>query len=238
MKTPTNDNGKKKLLLASILLLTISVLIIASQQSQYKSLRSKSCEGKILTIKHWTPSQWCAPLQGCPRQICSALNANIKNNEVVIMVPRGVGGGEIYSLEKYKEGTFYAELEFSLSPGVRYAFFLGVFDEGEPQNEIDIVEIDVVNESMALVSGAVHWSANKMLWASPRKALSETSINVTLTWKGSNLSVYVNGELLWSWSNKELKSFRALHIYFNAYTPKESNKKGTLIVKHVQYFKD
>jgi len=154
------------------------------------------------------------------------------------MVPRGVGGEEIYSLEKYKEDTFSAELEFSLSPSVRYAFFLGVFDEDEPQNEIDIVEIDVVNESMALGSGAVHWSANKMLWASPRKTLSETSINVTLTWKSSKLRVYVNGKLLWSWSNKELENFRALHIYFNAYTPKESSKKGTLTVKHVKYFKD
>lgn len=96
----------------------------------------------------------------------------------------------------------------------------------------------MVNESVALVSGAVRWSADKMLWASPRKALRETSINVTLMWKGSNLSVYVNGEFLWSWSDKELESFRALHIYFNAYTPRESSKKGTLIVKHVQYFKD
>ena len=91
---------------------------------------------------------------------------------------------------------------------------------------------------MALVSGAVHWSADKMLWASSRKALRVTSVNVTLTWKGINLSVYVNSELLWSWSSKELESFRALHIYFNAYTPKESSKKGTLIVKYVQYFED
>ena len=126
MIIPTNVNRKSKLLLVSIFLLTIIVLYMASQQNRYNSLRSKSCIGKILIIKHWIPSLWCAPSQGCPRQICSTLNVNIKNDEVVITVPQGVGGGEIYSHEKYKEGTFSAELNFSLSPGVRYAFFLGV----------------------------------------------------------------------------------------------------------------
>ena len=235
MKTPTNFNGKRKLLLFSVFALAASAALIASLHYRPKA---ENCGGKIFVVKAWVPSEWCVPSRGCPWLICSDFNVKIENSKVVIMVPRGVGGGEIYSLEKYKEGTFSAELNFSLSPGVRYAFFLGVFDEGEPQNEIDIVEIDVVNESVALVSGAVHWSADKMLWASPRKALRDTSINVTLTWKGSNLSVYVNGEFLWSWSGKELENFRALHIYFNAYTPKESSKKGTLIVRQVQYFKD
>lgn len=114
--------------------LTVSAALIASLQSKHYKPKAENCREKTFIVKAWVLSKWCVPSHGCPRLNCSDLNVNIESNKVVIRVPRGVGGGEIYSLEKYKEGTFSAELDFLLSPGVRYAFFLGVFDEGKPQN--------------------------------------------------------------------------------------------------------
>ena len=180
-----------------------------------------------LEIEGWTPSTWKVSRKSCPGGVCSG-NVVVKGDNVIITVPKGRrSGGEIYSVELFKYGVFEVRMKIKKVPCVRYAFFLGVFDK-EPENEIDVIEIDVLDDGSAIAYSTVWWNSRKRLWT---KILDfepdEEYHTYKLEWSGDTLVFYIDGREVARFRDERVERMRKLRVLVNAYaysrTPPPSN---------------
>ncbi|KXA90009.1 hypothetical protein AKJ61_01645 [candidate division MSBL1 archaeon SCGC-AAA259B11] len=152
----------------------------------------RSGEDLSFDVSEWNPSSWRKSRVGGPRGICTAKNVNVNGNDVSIFVPSDrQSGGEISSSERYKEGSFEIRMKVEKEPYVRYAFFLGGF-KNEPQNEIDVIEIDIKGDGSAVAYSTVYWTAGQRLWTSGEYDIdiNESYHTYKLDWQDSTLYFY------------------------------------------------
>ncbi len=186
------------------------------------------------------PLTWHISENSCPGEVCSSDNVIIKKDMIVITVPAGKqGGGEIYSDELFKHGSFEAKMKFKKVPNVIYSFFIGNFYP-KPENEIDIVEIEINKNARPIVYSSVWWTIGELLWESDYYSwfkVDEDYHKYKLVWNNDTLDFFIDDKFASRWKDSRLVSMKRMRVYLNAYTynPKyTANETGYLYIESVK----